>query len=106
MRRSRRDETRPLELVGLSLVLALFTGLVVLFATRQIVLALIFLGVAFIMSILGLAMLSLTSGPVDAPDTDTNTDGNMGAKTGTDIDSAARDGTRTRGPGDASGPIG
>ena len=96
MRRSRRDETRPLELVGLSLVLALFTGLVVLFATRQIVLALIFLGVAFIMSILGLAMLSLTSGSVDVTDNDTDTD----------IEGAAHDGTRTHGPGDASGPTG
>ena len=60
---SRRDRTRPVELIGLSAVFAVFVGLVVLMSTREIVLALIFLGIAFIVSLVGLAMLSLAVGP-------------------------------------------
>ena len=43
---SRRDRTRPLELLGLSGVFAVFVGVVVLISTREIVLALIFAGIA------------------------------------------------------------
>ena len=60
---SRRDRTRPVELIGLSAVFAVFVGLVVLMSTRQIELALIFLGVAFVVSLVGLAMLSLAARP-------------------------------------------
>ena len=60
---SRRDRTRPLELLGLSAILAIFAGLVVLMSTRDIVLALIFLGIAFIVSLVVLAMLALAVRP-------------------------------------------
>jgi len=60
---SRRDRTRPVELIGLSAVFAVFVGLVVLMSTRELVLALIFLGIAFIVSLVGLAMLSLAVRP-------------------------------------------
>jgi hypothetical protein len=60
---SRRDRTRPVELIGLSAVFSVFVGLVVLMSTRQIELALIFLGVAFVVSLVGLAMLSLAARP-------------------------------------------
>lgn len=60
---SRRDRTRPAELLGLSAVFAVFVGLVVLMSTRELVLALIFLGIAFIVSLVGLAMLSLAVRP-------------------------------------------
>lgn len=60
---SRRDRTRPLELLGLSGVLGLFAGLVVFMSTRELVLALIFLGIAFIVSLVVLAMLSLAVQP-------------------------------------------
>ena len=60
---SRRDRTRPAELLGLSAILAVFVGLVVLMSTRELVLALIFLGIAFIVSLVGLAMLSLAVRP-------------------------------------------
>ena len=60
---SRRDRMRPLELLGLSAILAVFTGLVVLMSTREIVLALIFLGIAFIVSLVVLAMLALAVTP-------------------------------------------
>ncbi|MCU1412211.1 MAG: hypothetical protein JWR04_2918 [Rhodoglobus sp.] len=60
---SRRDRTRPVELLGLSGIFAVFVGLVVLMSTREAVLALIFAGIAFIVSLVGLAMLSLAVRP-------------------------------------------
>ncbi len=58
-----RDRTRPAELLGLSAVLALFAGLVVLMASRQPALALIFAGVSFIIALVGFAMLALAVHP-------------------------------------------
>lgn len=58
-----RERLRPLELLGISTVLGLFAGLVVLMATRELILALIFLGVAFIVSLVVLAMLALAVAP-------------------------------------------
>ena len=60
---SRRDRTRPVELLVLSGVLGLFAGLVVLMSTRELVLALIFFGIAFIVSLVVLAMISLAIQP-------------------------------------------
>ena len=64
---SRRDRFRPAELVGLAFVVGLFAGLVVLLTARDLVLAVIFLGVAFIVSLLLLAMLALVSGETTPP---------------------------------------
>ena len=52
-----------MELLLISGVLAIFIGLVVLMSTRQVVLALIFLGVAFIVALVVLAMLALAVRP-------------------------------------------
>ena len=60
---SRKDRTRPVELLVLSGILGLFAGLVVFMSTREIILALIFLGIAFIVSLMVLAMLSLAVQP-------------------------------------------
>lgn len=60
---SRRDRTRPAELLGLSAIFAVFVGLVVLMSTREVVLALIFAGIAFIVSLVVLAMLALAVRP-------------------------------------------
>jgi hypothetical protein len=60
---SRRDRLRPLELVGMSFVLALFAGLVVLMSTRNLEIAGIALGIAFIGSLVFLAMLTLATKP-------------------------------------------
>jgi hypothetical protein len=60
---SRQDRLRPTELLVLSAVMGLFTGLVVLMATRQLVLASVSLGVAFIVALVGLAMFSLSFKP-------------------------------------------
>ncbi|MDP4334260.1 hypothetical protein Q7F20_12850 [Curtobacterium sp. A7_M15] len=58
---SRRDRLRPVELLGISAIVAVFTGLVVLLATRELQLAAIFLGIAFIVVVVVLAMLQLAS---------------------------------------------
>jgi hypothetical protein len=67
---SRQDRLRPLEFVMLSAIIAVFIGLVVLMSTRQLMLALIFFGIAFIVSLVGIAMFSLTIKPGDAEKTD------------------------------------
>jgi hypothetical protein len=63
---SRRDRLKPVELLVLSAVMSLFVGLVVLLSTREIILALIFFGVAFIVSLVIMAMFSLSIKPNDA----------------------------------------
>lgn len=60
---SRRDRTRPVELLLISAALAIFIGLVVLMSTRQPLLALIFSGITFIVALVGFAMLSLAVRP-------------------------------------------
>ncbi len=63
---SLRDRLRPLELLGLSGGVALFIGVVVAATTRDIALGAIFLGVAFIASLVLLATLAITGRPDDA----------------------------------------
>lgn len=63
---TRRDRMRPLELVGLAGAIGVFVGLVVGLSTREWVLAAIFFGAIFIVSLVVLAMLSLAAGsPTD-----------------------------------------
>ena len=57
---SRRDRTRPLELLGLSAVIALFVAVIAAGASRDLVLGVIALGVTFILSLVTLATLALT----------------------------------------------
>lgn len=61
---SLRDRLRPIELIGIAMVLAAFTGVGVAVGTRQPPLAVIAGGLVFIVSLLILAMLALmtTSG--------------------------------------------
>ena len=58
-----RERLKPVELLVLSAVLGLFAGLVVFMSTRDIILGLIFLGLAFIVSLVVLAMLALAVEP-------------------------------------------
>ncbi|GAA3729634.1 hypothetical protein GCM10022239_02870 [Leifsonia bigeumensis] len=60
---SLRDRLRPLELLGLSAVIGLFTGLVLLLTTREVWLAAIGFGVAFILSVVTIALLALSATP-------------------------------------------
>jgi hypothetical protein len=67
---SRRDRLRPWEYVGMAAIVAIFIGLVVFGSTRQIVLALVFFGVAFIVSLVVIAMLSLAVKPDELEQSD------------------------------------
>lgn len=60
---SLRDRLRPLELLGLSAVIGLFTGLVILLTTREWWLAGIGFGVAFILAVMTIALLALSARP-------------------------------------------
>ncbi|MGA1836755.1 hypothetical protein VD659_07470 [Herbiconiux sp. 11R-BC] len=60
---SRRDRLKPVELLVLSAVMSLFVGLVVLLATREILLAAVFFGIAFIVTLVVMAMFSLSIKP-------------------------------------------
>jgi predicted lysophospholipase L1 biosynthesis ABC-type transport system permease subunit len=62
---SRKDRTRPAELLTLAGIMAVFTGLVVLLSTRDVALAIIFLGIAFIVVLMVLALLVLAVRPDD-----------------------------------------
>ena len=48
MTSSRRDRMRPFEVIGLAVIVGVFTGIIALVATRNLTLAAIWLGVAFI----------------------------------------------------------
>jgi amino acid permease len=60
---SLRDRIKPVELLAISLVLAIFVGLIVFMGTRDVVTSVVFLGVTFIVALVGLAMLALASRP-------------------------------------------
>jgi len=71
---SRRERTRPAELLGLSGALAAVTGVITYFGTRDWLLSVEFTGVAFIVSLVVFAMLLLAISPkreddeIDPPD--------------------------------------
>lgn len=60
---TRRDRTRPAELLGLSAALAVVTGIITYFGTRNLVIAGEATGVAFIVSLVVFAMLLLAVSP-------------------------------------------
>jgi len=78
VKRKRGDGTKPAELVALSAVLGVFAGLVVLMSTRNPILALIFFGIAFIFSLVGLAMLSLAGAPNELEQRDIDDQNRLG----------------------------
>lgn len=57
---SRRDRLRPLEFLLIAGGIAVFIGLVVLGSTREPILALVFFGVTFIVTLVTLALLALS----------------------------------------------
>lgn len=87
----RRDLTRPIELLGMAAVFAVFVGgMVILFtrpvSTRQWVFALVSAGVTFIVALVVLAMLVLSLGkdavrPLDGADPDALEDAGEGGPT-------------------------
>lgn len=58
---SKRDRTRPAELLGLSAVFSVFVALVTLMGTRDLMFAAIAFGVTFIVSIVTLATIAITA---------------------------------------------
>jgi hypothetical protein len=60
---SRRDRTRPAELVGLSAVIGVVIGVIVFFATKSLLIGAEFAGAAFIVSLVVFAMLLLAVSP-------------------------------------------
>ena len=60
---NKRDRTRPAEMLGLSGIFGVFTGIVVFMSTRDWMLGLIFAGIAFIVSLVVIAMLALAIRP-------------------------------------------
>ncbi|MFF2050894.1 hypothetical protein ACFVU2_04775 [Leifsonia sp. NPDC058194] len=60
---TRRDRFLPVELLSISGGLGIFTGLIVLMATREILLAGIFFGVAFILALILMALFALAFKP-------------------------------------------
>ncbi len=67
---TRHERLRPLELLIMAAVFGAFTGVIVLLSTRQFVLSSIFAGIAFIVGLVVLAMLSLAAKPDDAEQTE------------------------------------
>jgi len=63
MTASRRDRMRPFEVIGLAVIVAVFTGIVVISTTRNLTLAAIWLGVAFIVMLVGSATVVLMIQP-------------------------------------------
>jgi hypothetical protein len=63
---SRSDRLKPVELIGLSGVMALFVGLTILLTTREILLSVIALGITFIVVLVVIAMFVLNLKPDEA----------------------------------------
>lgn len=63
---TRSEILKPVELVGISAVMALFVGLTILLATRNWALSSIALGITFIVALVVIAMLALGMKPNDA----------------------------------------
>jgi hypothetical protein len=60
---SRRDRFRPLELLVISAIVAVFVGLIVAASIRNIATGAIFAGIGFIVSLVVLATLAITTRP-------------------------------------------
>lgn len=58
-----RDKLKPVELVIVSAVIAFFTGLIVLFSSRDLIFAAIAFGLAFIVCLVVMAMFVLAIKP-------------------------------------------
>jgi hypothetical protein len=60
-----RDVLKPLELLALAAGMGLFTGLIAFMSTRDVVIALIGFGIAFIVALVLLAMFALSIAPTE-----------------------------------------
>lgn len=60
---SKKDRSRPVELIVMSAIVAVFVAVVVFASTRQLELGAIFGGIGFIVALLTFAMLALYAKP-------------------------------------------
>ncbi|MCW4459117.1 hypothetical protein [Microbacterium sp. MPKO10] len=60
---SKREMLKPLELLGIAAVFAIFAGLITLMSTRDFLLTVVFAGIAFIAGLVFLALFALTIKP-------------------------------------------
>lgn len=60
---TRRDRTRPAELLGIAAVIAVAVGIITYFGTRDLLIAIEVLGVAFIVTVVVFAMMLLAVSP-------------------------------------------
>lgn len=67
---TRKDRLRPLEFLMIAGALALFAGLIVLVTVREPILALVVFGIAFIVTLVTIALLELATKPNEAEKTD------------------------------------
>jgi hypothetical protein len=67
-RPSFRERARPAEVLGLAAVLAAFVGIGVLMATRDVMIAVVFFGAAFVVSVVVCATLLLAISKPEPPD--------------------------------------
>jgi TRAP-type uncharacterized transport system fused permease subunit len=63
MTTSRRDRMRPFELIGLAVIVGIFTGIIVLMSTRNLTVSAIWTGVAFIVMVVTSATVVLMIRP-------------------------------------------
>lgn len=67
---SKSDRLKPAELVGLSGVMGLFVGLVLLLVTRDVIFTLVGFGITFIIVLVVIAIFALGMKPDDAEKSD------------------------------------
>lgn len=60
---NRKDQLRPVELLAIAGVMALFVGIIVFMSTRDFTVAIIFTGIVFIVALVVLAMMVLALKP-------------------------------------------
>jgi hypothetical protein len=111
---TRRDRFLPAELLGISAGLGVFVGLIVLIATREFILAGVALGIAFIVSLVLMALFALAFKPTAAEVEDIHEQDaeaqekaadTAGGAARTETGDAAGDGTAS-GPRDENRPTG
>jgi len=68
MEPTRREKLRPIEYVMLSGLMALFSGLIVIMVTRDVISGTIVAGLVFVVVLIGIAMLMLAVSPNSLPD--------------------------------------
>jgi membrane protein implicated in regulation of membrane protease activity len=77
---SMRSRIRPVELVGMSAIIAVFVGAIVILGTREWLTGLEWAGVAFVVALVVTAMLLLAATPKDErPDAERRAPGDDGS---------------------------